>query len=78
MRVYPHVGSCGNTVARLISNLQTRFDGALAPPILTCKTQQTSSLVPHWRDNQVARHLPIFDLGEYLTASRPGGWRGGR
>jgi hypothetical protein len=30
MRVYLHAGSCGNTVARLISNLQTRFDGALA------------------------------------------------
>jgi len=30
MRVYLHVGSCGNTVARLISNLQTRFDGALS------------------------------------------------
>jgi hypothetical protein len=29
MRVYLHSGSCGNTVARLISNLQTRFDGAL-------------------------------------------------
>jgi hypothetical protein len=29
MRVYLHTGSCGNTVARLISNLQTRFDGAL-------------------------------------------------
>jgi hypothetical protein len=29
MRVYLHAGSCGNTVARLISNLQTRFDGAL-------------------------------------------------
>ena len=30
MRVNLHAGSCGNTVARLISNLQTRFDGALA------------------------------------------------
>ena len=30
MRVYLHAGSCGNTVARLISNLQMRFDGALA------------------------------------------------
>ncbi len=29
MRVYLHAGSCGNTVARLISNLQTGFDGAL-------------------------------------------------
>ena len=29
MRVYLYAGSCGNTVARLISNLQTRFDGAL-------------------------------------------------
>jgi hypothetical protein len=29
MRVYLHSGSCGNTVARPISNLQTRFDGAL-------------------------------------------------
>lgn len=30
MRVYLNAGSCGNTVARLISNLQTRFDGALS------------------------------------------------
>jgi len=30
MRVYLYAGSCGNTIARLISNLQTRFDGALA------------------------------------------------
>lgn len=29
MRVYLRAGSCGNTVARLISNLQMRFDGAL-------------------------------------------------
>ena len=29
MRVYLRAGSCGNTVARLVSNLQTRFDGAL-------------------------------------------------
>ena len=29
MRIYLLAGSCGNTVARLISNLQTRFDGAL-------------------------------------------------
>jgi hypothetical protein len=30
MRVNLHAGSYGNTVARLISNLQTRFYGALA------------------------------------------------
>jgi hypothetical protein len=29
MRVYLHAGSCGNTVARLITNLQHTFDGAL-------------------------------------------------
>ncbi len=29
MRIYLRQGSCGNTVARLISNLQHRFDGAL-------------------------------------------------
>jgi len=29
MRVYLAAGSCGNSVARLISNLQHRFDGAL-------------------------------------------------
>lgn len=29
MRVYMEQGSCGNTVARLASNLQHRFDGAL-------------------------------------------------
>lgn len=29
MRVYIRVGSCGNTVARLVSNLQSRFDSAL-------------------------------------------------
>jgi hypothetical protein len=30
MRVYLEAGNCGNTVARLISNLQHRFDGALS------------------------------------------------
>jgi hypothetical protein len=30
MRVYLESGCCGNTVARLISNLQHRFDGALS------------------------------------------------
>lgn len=30
MRIYLTAGSCGNTVARLISNLQHRFDGALS------------------------------------------------
>jgi len=29
MRIYLEAGCCGNTVARLISNLQHRFDGAL-------------------------------------------------
>jgi len=29
MRVYIRAGSCGNTVARLVSNLQSRFDSAL-------------------------------------------------
>ena len=46
MRVYLYAGSCGNTVARLISNLQTRFDGALALTHPDLQTQQTSSLVP--------------------------------
>lgn len=30
MRVYLTTGSCGNTVARLVSNLQARFDSALS------------------------------------------------
>lgn len=30
MRIYLQEGACGNTVARLISNLQHRFDGALS------------------------------------------------
>ncbi len=29
MRIYLDAGTCGNTVARLVSNLQARFDGAL-------------------------------------------------
>ena len=29
LRVYLNAGSCGNTVARMVSNLQHRFDGAL-------------------------------------------------
>ncbi|OWV12028.1 hypothetical protein B5D80_03765 [Micromonospora wenchangensis] len=29
MRIYLEQGSCGNTIARLVSNLQHRFDGAL-------------------------------------------------
>lgn len=30
MRLYLNVGTCGNTIARLVSNLQTRFDSALS------------------------------------------------
>lgn len=30
MRIYLETGGCGNTVARLVSNLQHRFDGALS------------------------------------------------
>jgi hypothetical protein len=30
MRVYLNAGTCGNTIARLVSNLQGRFDGALS------------------------------------------------
>ncbi|MFI7049043.1 hypothetical protein [Streptosporangium sandarakinum] len=30
MRVYLHNGGCGNTIARLVSNLQCRFDAALS------------------------------------------------
>ncbi len=30
MRLYLQAGTCGNTVARLVSNLQTKFDGALS------------------------------------------------
>ena len=30
MRVYLHAGSCGNTIARMVSNLQASFDSALS------------------------------------------------
>lgn len=30
MRIYLTAGTCGNTIARLVSNLQARFDGALS------------------------------------------------
>ncbi len=44
MRVYLRAGSCGNTVARLVSNLQTRFDSALSlsEPVL----QEAMALQP--------------------------------
>jgi hypothetical protein len=44
MRVYLYAGGCGNTVARLISNLQTRFDGALS--LTQPALQQAASLSP--------------------------------
>ena len=44
MRVYLHAGSCGNTVARLVSNLQTRFDGALS--LTHPDLQQAAALEP--------------------------------
>jgi hypothetical protein len=44
MRVYLHAGSCGNTVARLVSNLQTRFDGALS--LMQPGLQQVATLTP--------------------------------
>jgi hypothetical protein len=45
MRVHLYAGSCGNTVARLISNLQTRFDGALA--LTHPSLQDAAGLLPH-------------------------------
>lgn len=45
MRVYLHADSCGNTVARLISNLQTRFDGALS--FTDPGLQAAAALEPH-------------------------------
>jgi hypothetical protein len=45
MRVYLHAGPCGNTVARLISNLQTRFDGALA--LTHASLQDAAGLTPN-------------------------------
>jgi hypothetical protein len=50
MRVYLHEGSCGNTVARLISNLQTRFDGALSlthPGLQDAAALQPSDALTH-------------------------------
>jgi hypothetical protein len=44
MRIYLQAGGCGNTVARLVSNLQHRFDGAL-------------SMVDPELDAAVGRHL---------------------
>jgi hypothetical protein len=45
MRVYLNAGTCGNTIARLVSNLQTKFDGALAlthPSLQVAATLQPS------------------------------------
>jgi hypothetical protein len=44
MRVYLREGSCGNTVARLLSNLQARFDGALT--LSQPELQEVASLEP--------------------------------
>jgi hypothetical protein len=44
MRMYLEAGGCGNTIARLVSNLQHRFDGAL-------------SLIDPALDQAVGRHL---------------------
>lgn len=44
MRIYLHAGSCGNTVARLVSNLQMRFDGALS--LTHPGLQDAANLVP--------------------------------
>lgn len=47
MRVYLEAGSCGNTIARLISNLQHRFDGALSladPELHAAMTTQPATL----------------------------------
>ncbi|MER7126726.1 hypothetical protein [Micrococcus luteus] len=51
MRVYLHNGGCGNTIARLVSNLQCRFDAALtfADPELQAALEASpisSSTVP--------------------------------
>lgn len=44
MRVYLTAGTCGNTIARLVSNLQTRFDGALT--LTHPDLQQAATLQP--------------------------------
>jgi hypothetical protein len=44
MRVYLTAGSCGNTVARLVSNLQTSFDSALS--LSQPGLQEVASLEP--------------------------------
>jgi hypothetical protein len=44
MRVYLNTGTCGNTVARLVSNLQTRFDGALS--LTNRDLQEAATLQP--------------------------------
>jgi len=46
MRLYLQAGTCGNTVARLVSNLQTRFDGALSltdPDLWAAATLKSSA-----------------------------------
>lgn len=46
MRVYLNAGTCGNTIARLVSNLQTTFDGALSltpPDLQQAVTLQSSA-----------------------------------
>jgi len=44
MRIYLTAGSCGNTVARLVSNLQARFDSALS--LSQPGLQEVASLEP--------------------------------
>jgi hypothetical protein len=60
MRVYLPAGACGNTVARLISNLQAHFDSALslAQPAL----QEATALEPL----ATCRLLPLIPEPEPL------------
>lgn len=44
LRVYLNAGTCGNSIARLVSNLQTRFDGALS--LSHPKLQAAATLQP--------------------------------
>jgi hypothetical protein len=44
MRMYLTAGSCGNTVARLVSNLQASFDSALS--LSQPGLQEVASLEP--------------------------------
>ncbi|MGH3404694.1 MAG: hypothetical protein ACRDRJ_19650 [Streptosporangiaceae bacterium] len=69
MRVYLAAGACGNTVARLVSNLQARFDSALSlsqPGLAISAKSDASDLYGDDAEGFLFRRIDQADTGQLI------------